>query len=195
MRFDNRELSTIAMLATLHFAVSFGAKLLATVWFALLGPFYIFLDGVLGEGLRCLLLAVAVTLVPRVGTAGLTIAVVALLNAIVGGSFTLSSLVQAVVGIVAFELVLGTLGVTLESPLGRPTSRLTASLVLRTAVGVGLANGLKLYAQYLVAMLLYDLHFDLWFVHSAAVITGFLYGAIGAGLGTAWGFDLRRTAP
>jgi hypothetical protein len=194
-QFDNRELSTIAMLAALHFGVSFGARMLGTVWYAFLGPFSIYVDGILSEGLRCLMLAVAVTLVPRVGTAGLTIAVVAILNAIVSGTFAVASLVQAGVSIVVFELVLGTLGVTLESSLRRPAARLANSLVWRTALAVGIANGMKLYAQYFVSMWLYRFHFDMWFVHSAALAAGFLYGSIGAAVGTVWGFSLRRTAP
>ena len=193
--FDNRELATIAMLATLHFAASFVAKLAASVFYALLGPYYIFPDGIGGEILPCLLLAAAVTLVPRVGTAALSIAVVALLNGIVGGSFAVVSLVLVLVSVTIHELVLGTAGVTLESPLAKPTAHLTTSLAMRTAMAIGVANALTLYAQYFISMRFYKLHFDMWFVHAAALITGLLYGAIGAAIGTAWGFQLRRTAP
>lgn len=193
--FDNRELSTIAMLATLHFAASFVAKLGATVLYALLGPFYIFPDGIGGEMLPCLLLAAAVTLVPRVGTAAMTIAVVALLNAIVGGSFAVASLLLVTISITVHELVLGAAGVTLESPFTRPVGRLTKSLVIRTALAVGIANCLTLYVQYFNYIVFYKQHVDLWFVHAAALITGLIYGAIGAAVGTAWGFRLRRTAP
>jgi hypothetical protein len=193
--FDNRELSTIAMLATLHFAASFVAKLVASVFYALLGPYYIFPDGIGGEMIPCLLLAAAVTLVPRVGTASFSIAVVALLNAIVGGSFAVSSLTLVGVSIGVHELVLGTFGVTLDSNTARPCARLPVSLVLRTALAIGIANALTLYAQYFIAIRFYRLHFDAWFVHAAAIITGLLYGAIGAALGTVWGFRLRRTAP
>lgn len=193
--FDNRELSTIAMLATLHFAASFVAKLAASVLYALFGPFYIFPDGLGGEMLPCLLLAAAVTLVPRVGTATLSIAVVALLNAIVGGSFAFSSLILAAVSITVHELVLGTLGLTLKSKLVHATSRVSTSLLIRTALAIGIANALTLYAQYFVSIRFYRLHFDTWFVHAAAVITGLLYGAVGAALGTVWGFRLRRTSP
>src|SRR5947207_14823539 len=112
--FDNRELSVIAMLATLHFAASFVAKLAATVFYAWLGPYYSFPDGIGGEILPCLLIATVVTLVPRVGTAAMTILVVGLLNAIVTGSFAVSSMALLSVSVIVHELVLGTAGVTLE---------------------------------------------------------------------------------
>jgi len=59
--FDNRELSTIAMVAALHFVVSFAARLSGTVLYAFLGPFYVFLDGIGAEAIPCLLVAVIVT--------------------------------------------------------------------------------------------------------------------------------------
>jgi carbamoyltransferase len=56
---------------------------------------------------------------------------------------------------------------------------------MRTAVAIGLANGAALYIQYFIAMRFYRLHFDLWFVHAAALVTGLGYGTIGAALGAA----------
>jgi hypothetical protein len=193
--FDNRELSTIAMLAALHFVVSFAAKTAGMALYAALGPFYIFPDGIGGELIPSLLVATTVALVPRIGTAALTMTVVALLNAIVGGSFAVASLVQLAASVCIYELILGVLGVTLESPWTRPAARISTGLLLRTALAVGLANGAALYVQYFISMTFYQFRFDMWFVHAACLVTGVGYGTIGAALGAALGFQLRRTAP
>src|SRR5688500_17972581 len=86
--FDNRELSVIAMLASLHFGVSFLSGLLDALLMAFMGPFFIYLSGIGDEGIPSLLLATTVALVPRVGTAALSLATVWLLNGFISGTFT-----------------------------------------------------------------------------------------------------------
>lgn len=195
--FDNRELSTIAMIAAIHFVVSFTARLGGTVIFALFGPFSVYLDGIASEGVPCLLVAVILTLIPRVGTATLTIGTVFLLNGIVSGSFSVNAFILVGVSIAAHELILFLLGVTkLDRRL--PTSAVaTPAIVARTALAVGCANAAALYVQFYIAMNFgeYRLKFDPWYVHSVALITGLLFGASGAAIGTRWGYELRRTAP
>jgi hypothetical protein len=194
--FDNRELSTIAMIAAIHFVVSFVARMAGTAIFGLLaGPFAVYLDGIGGEGIPCLLMAVIVTLIPRVGTATLTIATVWLLNGIVSGSFSVSGILLVGVSIVAHELILLLFGMT--KMRREPTTLANANgwLVVRTALAVGIANALALYIQFAVTMRLYDLKFAPWYVDSVALWNGFVYGAIGAAIGTRWGFQLRKTAP
>lgn len=63
--FTNRERTTIAVLAALHFAVSFAARMAGGVLYVFLGPWSTFVDGIGGEGIPCLLLAVTIVLVPR----------------------------------------------------------------------------------------------------------------------------------
>jgi hypothetical protein len=193
--FDNRELSTIAVLAALHFAVSYAARLFGYVLYMFLGPLAVFIDGIGGETLPSLLLAVTVTLIPRVGTAGLTIATVWLLNAVVTGTISLISLEMVGISIVVHELVLGTLGVTLENRLARPLRELPWTLVVRTGLAIGLANGAALYIQFYLNWEQLRQFFDLWYVHAVALVTGVGYGGLGAMIGTVWGFRLRRAAP
>jgi hypothetical protein len=52
--FTNRELTTIAVLAALHFAVSFAARMAGGVLYVFLGPWSTFVDGIGGEGVPCL---------------------------------------------------------------------------------------------------------------------------------------------
>lgn len=193
--FDNRELATIAMLATLHFGVSFAARMFGAALGAVAGPFAVFLDGIGGEGIPCLLVAAAIVLVPRVGTATLTIATVWLLNAITSGTFSVVSVTMVAASIVLHELILGLAGVTLESPWRRPTATVRIADVIRTALAVGLANGAALYVQFAVSMYWYRFYFDPLYVHAVALVTGVGYGAIGAAIGSRWGFELRRGAP
>lgn len=187
--FTNRELTTIAVLAALHFAVSFAARMAGGVLYVFLGPWSTFVDGIGGEGIPCLLLAVTIALVPRVGTATYAILTVWLLNAIVSGTFSVTSIVQVSVSVVMHELILALTGVT----LGRRHRR--AAEILCIALAIGAANGAVYYTQFLIAIKLYDLQFPMSFVHQVSLITGFGYGAVGAAVGAAWGRRLRRTAP
>ena len=193
--FDNRELSTIALLAALHFAVSFAARLFGYVLYALLGPMAVYFGGLGDEAIPSLLLAVAIVLVPRFGTAALSIATVWLLNVLVTGTLSFVSLVMVSTSLVAYEVVLGVAGVTLESRLVEPTSRPRPGLVIRTALALGTANAVALYVQFYVSMRFYRFAFEPWYYHSVALVTGLGYGAVGAAIGTLWGFRLRKAAP
>ena len=77
------------MLASLHFAVSFASRLFDAVLMTLLGPFFIYIAGIGDEGIPSLLLATTVALVPRVGTATLSLLTVWLLNGLITGTFTI----------------------------------------------------------------------------------------------------------
>jgi hypothetical protein len=195
--FDNRELSTIAMIAAIHFVVSFVARLGGTVIFAIFGPFSVYIDGIASEGVPCLLVAVILTLIPRVGTATLTIGTVFLLNGIVSGSFSVNAFILVGVSIVAHEAILFLLGVTKLERTAPASATAGFAVVTKTALAIGCANAAALYVQFYIAMNFgeYKLVFDPWYVHSVALITGLLFGAIGAAIGTCWGYELRRTAP
>jgi hypothetical protein len=193
--FDNRELSTIAVLAAIHFAVSFAARLFGYVLYGLLGPMAVYFGGLGDEGIPSLLLAVAIVLVPRFGTASLSIATVWLLNVLVTGTLSFVSLLMVSTSLVMYEIVLGVAGVTLESRLVAPMSRPRPGLVLRTALALGTANALALYIQFFVSMTFYKLAFEPWYYHSVALVTGLGYGAVGAAIGTIWGYQLRKAAP
>jgi hypothetical protein len=193
--FDNRELSTIAMIAALHFVVSFVARLSGTILFVFLGPYYVFLNGIGDEGIPCLLIAVIVTLIPRFGTAALTIITVFLLNGIVSGSFSAAAATYVLVSVVCHEAVLLLCGVTHRRRVESTAASASTSLLVRTALAVGLANGAALYGQFMISIKFYDFHFDTWYLYSVALIAGMGYGAIGAVIGTLWGFQLRKTSP
>ena len=193
--FTNRELTTIAVLAALHFAVSFAARMAGGVLYVFLGPWSVFVDGIGGEGIPCLLLAVTITLIPRVGTVTAAILTVWLLNAIVSGTLTLTSAQQVAVSVIAHELVLALTFVTISiSPRQRKHAS-AWSEVLRTALALGIANSAALYSQFFIYIEFYDQYFPSYYIHQVSLITGFGYGSVGAAIGTIWGRRLRRTAP
>lgn len=193
--FDNRELSVIAMLASLHFAASFASVLFDAVLMAFTGPFFIFISGIGDEAIPSLLLATTVALVPRVGTAGLSLATVWLLNGLVTGTFTLVNLQTITASIVLYELLLGVSGVTLESAWRTTGSRAPIGAIVRTALAIGVANGLAMLTSYLIFMNQLGQNFATWYVSTAAIVVAGGYGTAGAAIGAAWGAMLRRTAP
>ncbi len=193
--FDNRELSVIAMLASLHFAASFASVLVDALLMAFTGPFFIFISGIGDEAIPSLLLATTVALVPRVGTAGLSLATVWLLNGLITGTFTLVNLQTIMASIVIYELLLSVFGVTLESAWKQTGARRPIGAIVRTALAIGIANGLAMLATYLIFMWQLRQDFAMWYLSTVATIVAGGYGTAGAAIGAAWGAMLRRTAP
>ena len=193
--FDNRELSVIAMLASLHFAAAFASRMFDAVLMAFTGPFFIYVSGLGDEGVPSLLLATTVALVPRVGTASLSLATVWLLNGLVTGTFTLVNLQTITASIVLHELLLGVSGVTLESAWRSTGARPPVSAIVRTALAIGVANGAAMFVNYLIFMNQLGQDFATWYISSVAIIVAGGYGAAGAAIGAAWGAMLRRTSP
>ena len=196
-------LSTIGLLAALHFVASYSAVLVGGVLSALMGPFATFLSGLGNEGVTSLLLATAVTLVPRVGTLALSSITVALLNALFRGQLGVLDLLFVTVSVALGELCLLLAGVTSVgksafAAAGAATVSSSAAVTgrsacLRIALAIGVANMAALYAQFCMIEVLHRLFFAAWYVTAVAVLTGLGYGAIGAWLGGRLGGELRRT--
>ena len=185
-------LSTIGVIAALHFVVSYAAGMAGSLLSAGLGPFAVFVSGLGNEGLTSLLLATAVTLIPRVGTFALSGLTVFLLNALFKGQLGVVDALFVTLSVALGELCLACLGVTrftTSATTGFPPAR-----ALRLAVAIGLANMVTLYAQFCLIEVLNRLFFAPWYVTAVAVMTGLIYGTAGALLGARLGFELRRTA-
>ncbi|MBX9790798.1 MAG: hypothetical protein K2Y37_17915 [Pirellulales bacterium] len=187
-------LTTIALIAGLYFAVSYASRLAGDALAAITGPFYVFIAGVGNEGLTSLLWATLVVLLPRVGTIFLASLVVFLLQAVFTGQFGIVDLLFVSVSIALAEAALAIAGVTTASGFANPRTAPTGSQVLRVAGALGCANAATLFAQYCLIEVLHRLYFATWYVASVSLVTGFVYGAVGAAIGTRFGFRLRRTA-
>lgn len=187
-------LTTIALVAGLHFSVSYVARLGGDVLAGVLGPFAIFVAGLGNEAIPSLLLAAVVTLVPRPGVWTLSSLTVFLLNAIFTGQIGLADVLFVTVSIALGETLLALLGVTVGPQLGLVGGRFGWSFALRVAVAIGVANAATLYAQFCLVQVLYRLFFASWYVLAVSIVTGLLYGALGAVVGAMIGSRLRRTA-
>jgi len=189
-------LAIIGMLAALHFAVSFGSRVAGDVIAAVAGPFAIFVAGVGNEGLTCLVMAALVVLVPRPGTVTVSSLTVFLLNAMFSGQFGLLDVVFVTVSIVCNEALLALSGVTTHRTIaGKATGLFSKwSLRWRTALAIGIANGLVLFVQFCLVQLLVRLFFATWYVTAVALVVGLVYGTVGALVGAALGQRLRSTA-
>jgi hypothetical protein len=195
-RLGNAGLATIASIAALQFTVSYAARLLGSVAGAILGPMYIFVDGIGSKGLSCLFLGVLVALLPRPGALTLSLFTLFALNILASGQVGLSAVLFLTVSIVLHETLAAALGLTVgEAHSPRTTPAVRYWFAVRTGMAIGLANALTLYAQYAVAEVLLRLYFDTWYKIAVAVVTGLIYGGIGAGCGALIGLRLRRAAP
>jgi hypothetical protein len=185
-------LCVIALFAGLHIAVSYASRIGGYVLWAILGPFSVFLAGIGNEGLTSLLIAATIVLVPRPGTFLLSSATVFLINALFTGQFGIVDLLFVTISIVSAEVLLAGLGITTGRQMA-DSHAASASIVLRLAIAIGVANMATLYAQYCIAAVVYRLEFDGWYLAALSLVTGLLYGALGAAAGTVLGFRLRKT--
>jgi hypothetical protein len=186
-------LCVIALLAGLRVVVSYASRVGGTVLWALLGPYSVFVAGIGNEGLTCLLLAATIVLVPQPGTFLFSSITVFLLNALFSGHFGAVELLFISISIVLGESLLAVAGVT-TSRKPTPGRAARMSLAVRVALAIGVANMAKLYAQYCVAAVVYRLEFDGWYLAALSLVTGLLYGSLGAAAGTLIGLRLRKTA-
>ena len=154
-----------------------------------------FVDGIGSKGLSCLFLGMLVALLPRPGVLALSLATLFLLNVITSGQVGLVALVFVAVTIALHEVLAAGLGVT-TGPRRRPTTNAADwSFAIRAGLAIGLANALALHAQYALFELLLRLYFDEWYKLAVSLVTGLLFGGVGALCGARLGLRLRRTAP
>lgn len=192
----NAGLATIASIAALQFTVSYAARVLGSVAGAVLGPMYVFVDGIGSKGLSCLFLGVLVALLPRPGALALALFTLFSLNVLASGQVGLSALLFLTVSIVLHEGFAAALGLTSGDAEQPRTSRATRFwFAARVGLAIGAANGLSLYAQYALFEVLLRLYFDTWYKIAVSLITGFVFGGAGASIGAIIGLRLRRAAP
>ncbi len=188
-------LTTIALLSGAHFIVAYASRLAGYVLAGVAGPFAVFLAGIGNEGLTSLLVAALVVLVPRVGVIALSSLTVFSLQAVFTGQLGFVDLSMVTVSIVVQELFAWLLGVTRGSAINNwRRNHSSLAIVARVGLAIGLGNAMTLYAQFCLVQTLYRLYFAPWYIAAVAVVTGLIYGGIGALGGAALGLQLRRTA-
>ncbi|MBS0210702.1 MAG: hypothetical protein JSS27_17300 [Planctomycetes bacterium] len=191
---DVERLTAVALVAAIHFVVSYVSLLINTILFALLGPYSIFFSGVFDQGVQALLLAVVLVLFPRVGTASLQMATVFLLNGVFSASLNISSLVLISGSIALHEAILWLAGVTRLPALREARPAPSGSIIVRVAVSIGLCKAITVLVQYLISMTLYRLQFSPSFI-AAVTLATLVYAAVGGAAGVPLGYHLRRASP
>lgn len=187
-------LSVIALLTGLHVVVSYVSRIGGYLLGAVLGPFSVFLAGIGNEGVASLLMAAMIVLVPKPGAFLLSSATVFLINALFTGQFGMVDLLFVTISIVSAESLLALLGLTTGKELQATGALCRPQVVIRMAMAIGVANMASLYAQFCVASVVYRLEFATWYLASLSLVTGLLYGGLGAAAGTMLGYRLRKTA-
>ena len=187
-------LSTIGLLAAVHFVAAYAFRLGSDILAGVLGPFYVFLAGLGNEGVSALMLAVVVTLVPRVGAASLSMATVFLLYSMFTGQFGFVDMLFLSVGCVANETLLALSGVTTTQRFRQPAETLPLHAVVRLALALGSAKALTLYTQLCLYQVVYRLYYADWYILAVTLWVGLGYGTLGAACGAVLGSQLRRTA-
>ena len=187
-------LATIGLIAGLQFAAMFASRIIGTMLTVVAGPYAVFVNGVGDNGVPCLLLAVVVTLLPRPGAALLALVTVWMLQVVATGSLGLTPIVFISTTVVLHEGLLAASGATVGPALKSPAVTAPWGCVLRVALAIGLAKASVVYAQNALYVSLFRLQFTQEYMVAAALVTGLLYGGVGAAIGTALGYRLRRTA-
>lgn len=193
--FEAHELAVLGVLCAVRFALSFVSRIVGVGLTVALGPYAIFVLGLVDEGLACALLAVAVVLAPRIGTAGVLLLSVFLLNALLTASLGASSLVFITLSVVAFEGALALVGLSWGRGLAAPGRAAPWGVIARMALALGAANAVKLAAQYALYRAVFNLHLADEYVLAVVLVVGGGYGALGAACGAVWGYRLRSVAP
>lgn len=184
-------MTRIALLAVLHFTVSFSAKIVNTVLTAVAGPYALFVSGIGGEILPSFVQAVTVAVVRRPGALALSNLTVALLNGICAGQLGPLDVWLAIVGAALGELCLFAVGAT-QWPAPRAVA--SRSWPYRCALGLAIYNGGTWFLQYSVYEVAYGLYFPVSYVAAVTLIVGIAYGGAGAMVGALWGVRLREVS-
>jgi hypothetical protein len=188
-------LAMLGMIAGLRFAVAFGSVVVGLVFNAILGDLYsAFLRGIGDEMFPSLLLAVAIVLRPKFGTATFLLLAHFLLNVIYSGTFGLIAIAYASISIALNEMFLATLGITVGGSLREPRMKPTPNAVVRLSLAIGAAKGITYYIQFVLYQFLFRLFFPEWQVLVLCLVTGAGYAFIGAAFGTSIGYRLRRVS-
>ena len=187
-RFSIPALVTISMFSTLMFALGVGMEVLSTGFNALLGPFNIFLGGLIFEVLHHLVLATLVVVLPFPGTVALAGLTHHIMRGLMTGQFSPTDVVFLGSSLTVKELALFGFGVT-RGPsfsrrlLARPrteTARLAGALSLSSASIAFISLGLH--------SAFFRLSFADWYVVSVVGVA-----ALGAWPGAMTGADFGKT--
>ena len=191
----NDGLATIASLAGLQFAVSYAAQIVGYAAGALVGTVLRVCRRDRQQGAVVPVSGNPDCAIAATGVLALALLTLFTLNVITSGQIGMLALLFIAVSTGLHELLAAAFGLTTARAARSAGQRRDGSFIIRAGLAIGLANALALYLQYALYELMLRLYFDEWYKLAVAVVTGFVFGGVGAGCGAALGLRLRRTAP
>ena len=190
-RFKTRWLILIALFGTTKFLMSLLPRFFLTDLFnGLLGPFAVFANGLVREGITNLLIMALVVLIPHPGVVTLSMSM-SLVMLCLTGNFNPVIILFLMVTISTTEVALYITGFTRAHSQG--FTRTKKAFIL-AALGMGIAGAFTIYVDYNLYMVLYRLYYAQWFIWSNIIIVGFVYNSIFVQFGLILGNKLRRVA-
>ncbi len=192
--FKTKWLVIIALFGTATFiTVNVPGTLLWDFLHVILGPFSFLITGIFYEIILYALIMSLVVLIPRPGVVTLALGVSFLLGGVVLGNFSPVTLMWKASLIFLLETTLYLFGVTRKNGILTDIGAEKRWRVLATAgIACALADTLSVYINFGTTIFLYRLYYATWYIHTYAVIDGFLYTLVGALVGTRLGFSLRK---
>lgn len=187
--FDTAALVTIALFGALTFVAGTVGQLLGLGAAAAAGPFATMVTGLVDDALQATLIGTLITILPRPGTATLTVLVAWLLRGVAMGTLSPLDIAFVACRIATLEGGLWMFGLTRgEAWREAPRMRRVIRLGLGLAVGslTGTAASLVLHAA------MFRLYFAPWYVAMVLIGPGFLYVLAAAGIADRVATQLRR---
>lgn len=183
------DLTTIALFGSLQLVVGLAAQVAATVTTALVGPFSPLLTGLIDDAMRAALLATLISLLPRPGTASLSLVIGFLLRVLALGAVTPLDPIYVGASVAWLEGFLWLSGLTRsgawreEGPVAR---WIRLSVALAGSSVLGAATALAAHVWF------YRLFYADWYVLAVLALPSCLYVVIACWLAVRFSDALRR---
>lgn len=187
--FDTASLVTIALFGALTFVAGTVGQLLGLGAAAAAGPFATMVTGLVDDALQATLLGALITVLPRPGSATLTVLVAWLLRGIATGTLSPMDIAFVSCRIATLEGGLWLFGLT-RGGAWREASRVQR--VVRLGLGLAVGSFTGTAASLVLHAALFRLYFAPWYVAMVLIGPGFLYVLAAAGVADRVATQLRR---
>lgn len=187
--FDTASLVTIALFAALTFVAGTVGQLLGLGAAAAAGPFATMVIGVVDDALQATLIGTLVTVLPRPGSATLTVLVAWLLRGIATGTLSPMDVAFVACRVATLEGGLYLFGLTRGGAWREGSRRVR---VLRLGLGLAVGSLAGTAASLVLHAAMFRLYFAPWYVAMVLAGPGFLYVLAAAGVADRVASQLRR---
>jgi hypothetical protein len=193
--FSSREYIQIGLFAAVAFSlVSIPSTVAYNILHALMGPFSFLVAGIFSEVIFYLLLMSLIALIPRAGTIILFLLTLFLLNGVILGNFTVTSIISHPTQAIILELALLLSGLYEKNAASFEfglSKKCGAAKILWAAFIFGIADAFYSFITFNLSIFVYRLYYAEWYVLAYVFISGFLYTFISVPIGIKLGIRLR----